>query len=251
MCNRKGRRGNRRLLHKTLWPKVKFVSSPRMCPPLILISDDSEWTGSLRCLLPHHRTRMKTQGTFGCTFLHKSVANPGVNISVSMLGRPDKSLLPRSCASPGCIMFLWQTVWLRLKRRRKTQSGQDRGAGAPEGCRAEWGSPASSRQGFPHSHLACVNSRLAQAHSSTLTSALPQCPHSTSCSMAQTMNKRPCLRTAAHTAEGRHFLETVTNNSAGPESRQRETGHVCPDENKRRRCTERAHLQSQTGFCLQ
>lgn len=155
-------------------------------------------TGSLGCLLPHHRTRLKTQGTFGCTLHRKSVANSEVSFAVPMLRWPDKSLFPHYSASPGCIMVLWQTVWLWLKSCRQTQSGHDKRAGAPKGCSVEWGSPAFPGQGFPHSHLACVNSRLAQAHSSTLTSALPQCPHTTSCSMAQTMNKRPYLRTAAH-----------------------------------------------------
>lgn len=43
--------------------------------------------------------------------------------------------------------------------RKGKRGGRERAGGV------ERGSPASLCQGFPHSHLGCVNPRLAQAHS--------------------------------------------------------------------------------------
>lgn len=127
-----------------------------------------------------------------------------------------KPVPPLLCL-PGCIMFLWQTEWLWLKGQRQRQTDwkdkanqrgierdRERGGGGRERAGGvEWGSPASLSQGFPPSHLGCVNPRLAQAHSWILTSPLSRspCPHSTSppppsSLPAQTMNKRACLHAA-------------------------------------------------------
>lgn len=129
--------------------------------------------------------------------------------------------------------------------RRKGKGGGDgekesqrgRGRGRERAGGVERGSPASPCQGFPHSHLGCVNPRLAQAHSWILTSprslpfslsffpffsfplSLPMSPqHLPHCLLLPPIpdNEYKILFTRSRkssSAEGRHFLETVANNS--------------------------------------
>lgn len=99
-----------------------------------------------------------------------------------------------------------KTGWLKGQDRRK---GKERGRERAGGV--ERGSPASLCQGFPQSHLGCVNPRLAQAHSWILTSPLSVSPQHLL--PLGPDNKRACLHAAEKRAEGRHFLETVANNS--------------------------------------
>lgn len=183
--------------------------------------DTVEWTGGLLAALCQQQQK---SGEVGSAVFH---APPVWH----------KPLSPLLCL-PGCVMFFMadrlaanlalETRMDKTDERENGEVGREREGGeGGEGWRVDRGSPASLCQGFPHSHLGCVNPRLTQAHSWTLTSplalAFPR-PHSTFPSAyssplpSQTMNKRACLH-AAEKRAARSRGETLPGDSCQQQRR--------------------------------
>lgn len=233
-------------MEQTIWP-IRLVKRD-----LSLLDINIWWvivkSVSICCLQgfqPPGWTWLKSQGTFGCTLQHKSVAN--IEVCSAVFHAPPAWQKPRSplrCLSRLYNVFMADSLAATqavLETNIAWLKGQDKGKGEPErgkertGWKGWVGFP-----GFPLPRIPSQSSGLCQLQACPGTflnpdfTSLPLCPHTTSLSpWARQWIKALFMCTSTPKASsagqtGRHFLETVANNSGKlcPES-GREAGSGC------------------------